>query len=191
MSMTRVHPPTGGRRQRRLFRDFLPSAAADAELTWFFNEAETAIDQPSNFQGLIGGAPPTSLEEVERRAEAMHAARKIHDRLQRLGAADVRLLSGLYTERPWSHAVTRALPGGLAGAAWASIPVRIAYVHALARAQTRAKNVADFIEEVVRSGRTEPVAAWREQLELACAVALRAYERVRRGGPSVVPEGDR
>ena len=40
MRTTKVRQPTGGRRQRRLFRDFLPSAAADAELTWFFNEAK-------------------------------------------------------------------------------------------------------------------------------------------------------
>jgi hypothetical protein len=173
-----------------LFPDFLPSAAADAELTWFFNEAETAIEQPSNFQALLGGVSPTTLEQVERRAEAMHAAGKIRDRLLRLRRADVRLLLGLYTERPWSRAVTQALPDGLAGAAWASVPVRVAYVHALVRAETRAKDVADFVEEVVRLGRTELVAAWREQLELACAAALRAYQLVRRDGPSVVPEED-
>jgi hypothetical protein len=188
MSPTKDNQPTSRRRGRRLFRDFSPSAAADAELTWFFNEAETAIDLPSNFQGLLSGASPTSLEQVERRAEAMHAARKIQGWLQRLRFADARLLSGLYTERSWSSAVTLALPAGLAGAAQASVRVLAAYIHALACGETQAKDVVDFIEEVVRSGRTELVAAWREELEVACAVALRAYDRVRRDGPSVVPE---
>jgi hypothetical protein len=186
MSTTKGSPIPRGRRGRRYLRDFLPSAAADAELTWFFNEAEIAIDQPSNFHALVAGASRTSLEQLERRAEAMHAARKIHDRLRRLRSADVLLLSGLYTDRPWSSGVTRALPGGLAGAAQASLGVRVAYIRARARAETRAENLAGFIEEVVRSGRTELVTAWREELELACAVALRAYARVRRDGPSVV-----
>jgi hypothetical protein len=178
-----------GHPQRR-FRDVSPSEAADAELTWFFNEAETAIDQPSNFQGLLAGASPTSLEEVERRAEAMHAARKIYDRLQRLRSTDRLLLSGLYTERACSDAMTEALPGGLAGAAQASVAVRVAYVRALARAETRAKGVVAFVEDVVRKARRNLVAEWRAELELACAVAVRAYERARGDGPSVVPEED-
>jgi hypothetical protein len=172
------HPP-------RRFREVSPSEAAEAELGWFFNEAETAIDQPSNYQAAIAGVSPTSNEAVERRAEAIHAARRIHDRLRRLRSTDALLLGGLYTEWTWSDAVIHALPGGLAGAARTSISVRATYVHALARAQTRAKNVADFIEEVVREGRLQP--ALRDEVEVACALAVGAYERVRGAGPSVVP----
>jgi hypothetical protein len=179
------------RQQRRRFRDVSPSKAADAELRWFFNEAESAIDMPSNFQALIAGVtPPTSLEAVEQRQEAMHSARKVHDWLKRLRESDSLLLSGLYTERTWSAAVIRAFPGGLAGAAEASVRVRVEYVRALANAETRAKSVAEFIEEVVREGRSELVARWRDELEVACAIAIKAYERVRGHGPSVVPEGE-
>jgi hypothetical protein len=32
------------------------------------------------------------------------------------------------------------------------------------------------------------VAEWRAELELACAIAVTAYERVRGDGPSVVPD---
>jgi hypothetical protein len=85
---------TSNRQPRRRFHNFSPSDAANAELTWWFNEAESAIDQRSNFLGLLTGASLTCVEAVEQRAEAMHAARKIHDRLQRLRAADTRLLSG-------------------------------------------------------------------------------------------------
>jgi hypothetical protein len=177
-------------RVARRFRDVSPSEAAEAELKWFFNEAETAIEQPSNFQGLVAGCSPTSLEEVERRAEAIHAARKIHDRLQRLRSTDLLLLRGIYTEREWSEAVEEALPDGLAGAAEASVGVRVEYLRALARVQTRAKNAAAFVEEVVRKGRKELLVAWRSEVELACALAVAAYERVRGDGPSVVPDDE-
>ena len=76
----------------RRFRDVSPSEAAEAELKWFFNEAETAIEQPSNFQGLVAGCSPTSLEEVERRAEAIHAAqRSAAQRSRGTGARQVRV----------------------------------------------------------------------------------------------------
>ena len=179
-----------GERVVRRFRDVSPSEAAEAELTWFFNEAETAIEQPSNFQGLIAGCSPTSLEEVERRAEAIHAARKIHDRLKRLRSTDLLLLRGIYSEREWSEAVEEALPHGLAGAAEASAGVRVEHLRALARVQTRAKNVAAFVEEIVRKGRRDLLAEWRAEVELACALAVAAYERVRGDGPSVVPDDE-
>jgi hypothetical protein len=189
--MTMIKPvQTIPERSARRFRDVSPSDAAEAELTWFFNEAESAIEQPSNYMGLLAGCLPTSLDEVERRAEAMHAARKIHDRLARLRRGDRMLLSGVYTEHDWSDAVLEALPGGLAGAAQASVCVRVAYFQALARAQTRARSVDAFVEEVVRRGRPDLVAEWRDELAVACAIAVTAYERVRGDGPSVVPQGD-
>jgi hypothetical protein len=189
MTMNKNIPTSSGRSRHR-FRNVTPGAAADAELTWFFNEAEIAIDMPSNFLGLLTGVLPTSLEAVERRAEAMHSARKIYDWLQRIPSTDMRILAGFYTERPWSNVVNRALPGGLAGAAAASVEVRVEYARALGRAQTRAKNVVEFIEEVVRKGRLDLVAAWRDEVVVACATAVTAYERVRGDRPSVVPEDD-
>ena len=172
---------------QRRFRDVSPSEAAEAELTWFFNEAEIAMDGQSNYCARLAGCGVETLDEVERRLEAQHSAGKINDRLKRLRSTDALLLSGLYTERPWSQAVDAALPGGLAGAASALPRVRVEHVRALARAQTRAKDVCAFIEEVVRKGRPELVAEWRAELELACAIAVTAYERVRGDGPSVVP----
>jgi hypothetical protein len=56
--------------------------------------------------------------------------------------------------------------------------------------KTRAEDVAAFVEDIVGRGPPELVASWRAQVEIACAIALRAYECVRRGGPSVVPEED-
>jgi hypothetical protein len=175
---------------QRMFGGVAPSEDAEAELRWFFNEAEAAVEMPSNYQGLIAGASPTSMDAVERRLEAMHAARKISERLQGLRATDARLLAGLYTERPWSGAVLGQLPGGLAGAAAASVRVRMEYVRALASARTRVKSVSEYIEEVVRLRRCDLLAAWRVDLAPACALAVYAYEQARGGGPSVVPEED-
>lgn len=81
-------------------------------------------------------------------------------------------------------------PDGLAGAAEASVGVRVEYLRALARVQTRANNVAAFVEEVVRRGRKDLMAAWRSEVELSCALAVSAYERVRGDGPSVVPDDE-
>ena len=68
--------------------------------------------------------------------------------------------------------------------------MRVEYLRALARVQTRAKNVAAFVEEVVRKGREDLLAAWRSEVELTCALAVAAYERVRGDGPSVVPDDE-
>jgi hypothetical protein len=172
------------------FRDVSPSEAANHELWWFFNQAEIDMEHRSALHGLIAGVAPGSLTEVERCAEATHAARKIQDRLERMRATDALLLAGLYTERPWSDAVLKALPGGLAGAAQASVTARAEFECARARCLTRAKSVVEFIEEVVRRGRADLVAEWRKELEVACAIAVHAYDRVRGAGPSVVPDED-
>jgi hypothetical protein len=171
----------------RRFRDVSPSEAAEAELTWFFNEAEIAMDSESNYCARLAGCGIDTLAEVERRAEARHAAGKINDRLVRLRSTDALLLSGLYTDRAWSDAVEAALPRGLAGAASALPRVRLEHVRALARGQTHAKDVRAFIEDVVRKGHRKLMAEWRAELELACAIAVTAYERVRGEGGSVVP----
>src|SRR5579859_2977230 len=189
MTMNRQDQSHSGCAQRR-FAGVSPSEAADAELTWFFNEAQSAVDTPSNFSGLFSGTSATSMEEVERRAEAMHAARKVYDRLTRLRERDALLLCGLYTERPWPDAVVRALPHGLAGAAANAVCVRVEFVRALAEGRTRATRIVEFIEEAAERRRWEVLARWRAELEPACAAALSAYERVRGSGPSVVPQED-
>jgi hypothetical protein len=171
----------------RRYRDVWPSEAAVAELTWFFNQAEIDMDGQSNMCARLAGCTIETLDEVERRAEARHSAGKIYDRLKRLRETDALLLSGLFLERYWSDAVDAALPAGLAGAAAVCPRVRVEHLRALARAQTRTKDARAFVEEVVRKGRPQLVAEWRAELELYCAIAVHAYERVRGDGPSVVP----
>jgi hypothetical protein len=122
--------------------------------------------------------------------EARHAAGKINKWLNRLLTTQALLLAGLYSERPWSEEVTKALPHGLAGAAESSPRVRMEYLRAIARCQTRARNVAAWIEDVVHKGRRDLVDEWRAELEFACAIAVHAYDGARGNGPSVVPQDE-
>jgi len=102
---------SGSGYEQRRYRDVSPSDAAVDELTWFFNEAEMAMEERTNFSAWIAGCDGIdTLEAVERRAEARHSAGKVHDRLKRLHETDALLLSGLFLERYWSDAVDAALP---------------------------------------------------------------------------------
>jgi hypothetical protein len=123
------------------FGNVAPSPEAHAELTWFFNGAEQAMDTPSNFCALLSGASPTSMEAVEDRLEAMHAAGKINERLKKVPTTYALLLAGLYTQRVWPAKLQRVL-GPLTGAVDSLPTVRAQYLRAIVGAQTRAKSVA-------------------------------------------------
>jgi hypothetical protein len=170
----------------RKFGEVSPSPAADQELHWFFNEAEIAIDLPTNFRARVAGMSPASVEAMERRAEALHAAGKIKAYLQAIPATDALLLAGLYTERLWPRAVTRML-GTMAGAMEASAIVRLEHVRAVVRGRTERTKPLAWLEELSQA-RDPRLPVWRRQVEDACAIALCAYERVRGEGPSVVPQ---
>jgi hypothetical protein len=155
---------SGGRRARLHVGNVSPSAAADEELHWFFNEAESEVDVPSSFCALLAGVPQDSLESMEDRAEALHAAGKIRTRLEALSVTDARMLESLYRERPWPWRVERVL-GVLAG------PVDA---------------LAVFPVEYLVTDRAA-LAPWRREAERCCRMAIAAYERARGTGPSVVP----
>jgi hypothetical protein len=169
------------------FGDVTPSETANRELRWFFNEAEEACDQPSNYAGLLlGGVSPASLEAMEDRAEAIHAAKKIREWVDAVSLPEALVLEGVYRERVWPRAVARAL-GPLAGAVAALPTVRVLHMRALVSARTATDSPDEWLEEVAR-GRPEALVPWRAEAERACANAIRAYERVRGKGECVVPE---
>ena len=141
---------------------------------------------PSNCTGMLGGVRIGSLADVERRAEAIHAARKIHERLRSLSPMTVHVLSALYTERPWPKAVVKKL-GVLAGPMEGLPIVRAEHLRALARGRTKAKTVTAWLEEVVLAAEAAGMASWRDDAERACALAVYAYEQVRGDGESVAP----
>ena len=157
-------------------------------LRWFFNEAESEIDVPSNICSHLWGVSPTSADAVERRIEAQHAAGKINDWLKRVHTNHALLLAGLYTEQPWSEAVTEVLHFGLAGAVAAYATVNVEHLRAVARCETRTRSVKDWIEELVRRGRRDTVDRWRSEVELDLAMAIHAYDGARGNRPCAVPQ---
>jgi hypothetical protein len=141
----------------------------------------------TNLYARVAGCGVETLDEIERRIEARHSAGKIYDRLMRVSATDRLVLSGLFLERYWSDALEAALPAGLAGAAAVLPRIRTEHVRDLVRAHTKARDVRAFVEEMA-ARRGALLAEWRAELELASAIAVAAYERVRGSGPSVVPQ---
>jgi hypothetical protein len=108
-----------------------------------------------------------SPEAIVSGAHAMHQARRIWERLKRIGERHEMVLEALYTERRWPRAIEHRFRH-LAGV-----------VEAL----------SGGFEKLVVDG-SEQVAWWREQAANACAHALSAYEKVRGEGPSVAPQED-
>lgn len=168
------------------FRDVVPSDAADRELRWFFNDAEEACEQPSNYVCLLGGASPTNMAAVEARAEAVHARATIRTWLEAVSVADVLQLQGVYLERAWPRAIRKAL-GMLAGAVEALPTVRVLYMRALITAKTEADTVVAWLEEHAKA-EDDVLSRWKEEAEMRCAMAIRAYERARGTVECVVPE---
>jgi len=151
------------------FGDVVPSIETDDELAWFFNYAALDCSGPSVLGAMRSGRHPGSLGVTEACIEALHSAREIMQRLQKLGGREIDVLDALYTERRWSRAIERRL-GHLA-------PV------------VEVLTTTEWLEELVEQ-HPEEATAWREQATRACGHAIRAYERVRGDGPSVVPQED-
>jgi hypothetical protein len=168
---------------------YVPTRAADAELTWFFTEAESEVDLPSNF-GAIAGVSPCSLAAVENRLDAMHAAGKIRAYLDALPVSYRHALVALYTECTWPPRVERAL-GRYAGVVEASPIVKLQYARALARGRTKTPSPARWLDELIERGGPATVAGYLREAERECSRALRTYDAVRRHGPSVAPSRQR
>ncbi len=76
---------------------FPPPGGADRELEWFFTMAESDMDARSNFATV----PDQLCDDLDRRAEAAHAQRKILDWLKEVGDHDAGVLKVAYVARPW------------------------------------------------------------------------------------------
>jgi len=174
----------------RRFGDVIVGAAADHELTWFFNEAELAMELPSVQGQLLAGRQPGSVGALLSRVEARHATRRICERLKRLDARDALVLEALYTERRWPREMVRKLQH-LAGVVESLPGLRAAYLGERMRGRTHATSTTEWLEELVVADPDHAV-AWREEAGRACARAVSAYSQVRGDDESVVPEeGDR
>lgn len=185
-TLRKVSDRTTAMHAGRRFGDVVPSRAADAELTWFFNDAATEINRPSVQGALLDDERPGSAEALEARADALHAGRKIWERLQQTGARECRVLEALYADERWPRALARKLVH-LAGVVQAMPSVRADYLRARMQGRTTAANATEWLEELAEQC-PEELDGWRGQAVRDCERALAAYERVRGKGRSVVPE---
>ncbi len=190
--MTRTARSVSNEREQmhagRRFGDVVVGAAADHELTWFFNEAESAMELPSVQGQLLAERRPGSPEALLAGAEAIHAGRKIWERLLAVGARDEFVLQALYTARRWPRAIERKL-FHLSGVVESLPAVRAQHLFERGRKLTAAATTTAWLEEIVEQRAAEAV-AWRDDAARACARALSAYQHVRGEGPSVAPEED-
>ncbi|HEY1692864.1 MAG TPA: hypothetical protein VGG39_11920 [Polyangiaceae bacterium] len=171
------------------FGNARPSPAAHAELGWYFNEAEEATNPSSNFASSLRGTRTTSLDETERRIEAGLAKAKIERRLGALRPKDASTLESLYTERPWPPPMVAVL-GVLTGPVAELQMLRADYLGAVMRMRTGAKTVTAWLEARIAQGGAKAVAVYAREAQMACARAVRAYDRIRGKTPSVVPCAD-
>jgi hypothetical protein len=185
-TLRRVSERTTAMHAGRRFGDVVPSRAADAELTWFFNQAAMDIERPSVQGALFEDQRPGSAEALEARVDALHAGRKIWERLQRIGERECSVLAALYTEECWPRALARKLVH-LTGVVESMPSVRAEYLRARMQGRTTAEDATQWLEELVEQC-PKDLDGWREQAVRACAQALTAYERVRGRSGSVVPQ---
>jgi hypothetical protein len=169
------------------------SPEAVQELVWFFTEAEVAVAAPSNFalvadialSGRKRGAPVVD-DSADDRVEALHAAETIRRRLESLADADVETIVALYTPDIWPPAFEDYF-GELAGLVARSRTAMRELADARRRGETTTSSVAQWLADRIARGDEAGLDALREDAERARGVALRAYDRARGRGPSVVP----
>jgi hypothetical protein len=170
------------------------SPEAEQELAWFFTEAESAIALPSNFgaladMALAGSRRSASVEDrtADSRVEALHAAEIIRRRLELLSDSDVDTIVALYSPDVWPPAFESYF-GELAGLVAKSRIGARAVAEARRRSADATSSVSQWHARRIARGDDDGLEALRVEAVRARGVALRAYDHVRGGGPSVVPE---
>ncbi len=170
------------------------SREAEEELVWFFTEAELAIAVRSNFttvadMALAGGkrSAPGADHTSDDRVEAVHAAETIRRRLTSLADGDLDTIVALFTPDIWPEAFERYF-GELAGLVARSRAAMRELADARQRGDATTSSVAQWLADRIARGDDAGLDALRVEAERARGVAMRAYDRARGRGPSIVPE---
>ena len=179
----------------RLVGDLRAPSAAEDELDWFFTRAESAMGIQSNWgplmemalSGLRGTAHDPADTDVDARLEAVHAARVIRERLQRMPRAEAEVLCAAFEARRWPTRVATVL-GRLAGVAVQTEEARSGFAEATAMKRTAADTVATWLEELLACGGLREIAPVKWAAQCRWVTAVRAYREVRGDGPSVAPK---
>ena len=185
----RFNPP-------RAVAELRAGAAANEELAWFFERALSEIEVPSNYPSMVRRllcgrrrlARDTRQADDggERRAEAMHAARIIYDRLDELRSYDRWVICTLYTPAVWPAELEEEW-GWLTPLVCALPATEKRFERARRRAKTTANRAVDWLADAVRLFGPEPFRDLAEQAQATAAGAMLAYESKRRRPGSVVP----
>jgi len=177
---------TAGLHAGHRFGEVVVGAAADEELTWFFNDAGTECTHRSRLAAALDRHRPNTAAALVNCAEAIHQARKISDRLESLTPRDAHVLRLLYTDRVWPGPLVKRF-GPVVGVVEGLVRVRADYVTARMEQRTTTTSTTAWLEELV--GRCcKDLAVWRRDALAACEQAVAAYEKARGDDPSVVPQ---
>ena len=181
-----------------LVADLRASAAAQEELAWFFRSALSDIELPSNWcptvrRAVYGGPRSKDTRQMdtgaERRAEALHAARVIYERLKSLPRADCWVLTALYTPVEIPDTLAR-LCGWLAPLVCELPWTKKKLERAQREGRTRAPTAAEWLTQIVLVHGRDTLQPLVDEAQSIAARAVAAYEATRVGFPeSVVPEG--
>ena len=179
----------------RLVGDLRAPSAAEDELDWFFTRAESAMGIQSNWcplmamalTGVRGTVQDPADVDVDARLEAVHAARVIRDRMQRMPREQAEVLCAAYEARRWPTRVAVVL-GRVAGVAVRTDEARSGFAEATAMRRTAADTVAGWLEELLACGGLREIAPVKWAAQCRWVAAVRAYREVRGGGPSVAPK---
>jgi hypothetical protein len=95
----------------------------------------------------------------------------------------------LYTERPWPPPLVTVL-GVLTGPVADLEMLRADHLGAVMRMRTGATTATAWLEGRIAQGGTKAAAVYMREAQMACARAVRAYDRIRGKGPSVAPCDD-
>ncbi len=177
-----------------LVGDLRAPSAAEAELDWFFTCADSAMGIQSNWgplmqaalTGVGAGWDPADMM-TDARLEAVHAARVIRERLQRMPRAEAEVLCAAYEARRWPKRV-EAVFGRLAGIAVRTTEAQSGFAEAATLRRTAAETVGAWLEETLAYGGLRAIAPVKWAAQCQWVAAIRAYREVRGGGPSVAPK---
>jgi hypothetical protein len=180
-----------------LVSELRAGAAAQEELSWFFGQALAEIELPSSWaptvrRAVFGGPRRRDTRQVdtgaEGRAEALHAARTIYERLKSLPRADIWVLTTLYTPVELPESLVK-LCGWLAPLVCELPWTKSKLERAQREGRTRAPTAQEWLTEVVLVHGGAALRPLFDEAQGAAARAVAAYESTRLGFPeSVVPD---
>jgi hypothetical protein len=168
-------------------KDLRVHPGAEAELEWFFNQAESDMGARSNFEIMVRSARAVDPEEAAAEAaEAAHKHRRIRTWLRRMPDRQAGILQAAYETGRWPRALRDEL-GVLIG-----IVARLACAQGPSHLDRGRQAIVEerwaelHAEGGAESGAAAALQALREEAERLLVTAHVAYRLARGRGPWLV-----